>query len=160
MTAHTAPQRVISFNYTLKRKNGDIIDSSFDGPMSFLTGIGQIIPKLEEELMGMLVGQKKNVSLRASEAYGEHDPKMTMQVPKEELAHLDIEVGSFLQLNLGEQLKVVQVIEITDSLVTLDGNHPLAGQDLEFDVELVDSRLATADEIAHGHVHSPGGHQH
>jgi len=160
MIAHTAPQRVISFHYTLKGKNGDIIDSSFDGPMSFLTGIGQILPKLEEELLGMLVGQKKNVSLSASEAYGEHDPKMTMQVPREELAHLDIEIGSFLQLNLGETLKVVQVVEITDSLVTLDGNHPLAGQDLEFDVELVDSRPATAEEIAHGHAHGPWGHQH
>jgi FKBP-type peptidyl-prolyl cis-trans isomerase SlyD len=160
MLSQTAPQRVISFHYTLKSKNGDIIDSSFDGPMSFLTGIGQIIPKLEEELLGMLVGQKKNVSLLAEEAYGKHDPKMTMQVPKEEFAHLQIEVGSFLQLNLGEQLKVVQVVEIADSFVTLDGNHPLAGQDLEFDVELVDSRLATAEEVAHGHAHGPGGHHH
>lgn len=160
MITQAAPQRVISFNYTLKGKNGDIIDSSFDGPMSFLSGIGQIIPKLEDELMGMLVGQKKNVSLVATDAYGERDPKMTMQVPKEEMAHLQIEVGSFLQLNLGESLKVVQVMEIGEALVTLDGNHPLAGQDLEFDVELVDSRLATAEEIAHGHAHGPGGHQH
>jgi len=160
MLAQTSPQRVISFNYTLKGKDGDIIDSSFEGPMSFLTGIGQIIPKLEEELMGMLVGQKKSVSLASTDAYGERDAKMLMQVPKAEMAHLQIDVGSFLQLNLGETLKVVQVVEIADSHVTLDGNHPLAGQDLEFDVELVDSRLATREEIAHGHAHGPGGHQH
>lgn len=159
MTTPT-PQRIISFSYTLKGPNGDVIDSSFDGPMAFLTGIGQIIPKLEQELLGMLVGQKKLVPLKADEAYGQRDPKMVMQVPKTELAHLEIEVGSFLQLNLGETLKVVQVAKVDDTEVTLDGNHPLAGLDLEFDVEIVDSRLATAEEISHGHAHGPGGHQH
>lgn len=160
LTTATTPQRVISFNYTLKGANGDIIDSSHDGPMSFLTGIGQIIPKLEEELLGMLVGQKKHVPLKAEEAYGEKNDKMLMQVPKAELAHLDVQIGSFLQLNLGEQLKVVQVIAVDEENVTLDGNHPLAGMELFFDVEIMDSRLATAEEISHGHAHGPGGHHH
>ena len=156
----SGPQRVISFNYTLKDASGQVIDSSFEGPMSFLTGVGQIIPKLEEELKGMLIGQKKNVKLSAVDAYGQPDPKMTMDVPKAELAHLKIEVGSFLQLNLGQTMKVVRVVKISEDNVTLDGNHPLAGQDLEFDVELMNSREATAEEVSHGHAHGPGGHQH
>jgi FKBP-type peptidyl-prolyl cis-trans isomerase SlyD len=156
----SGPQRVISFNYTLKNTQGQVIDSSFDGPMSFLTGVGQILPKLEEELKGMLIGQRKNVKLKADEAYGMPDEKMVMDVPKADLAHLQIEEGTFLQLNLGHMLKVVRVAKIGDETVTLDGNHPLAGQDLEFDVEMVNSRDATTEEMAHGHAHGPGGHQH
>lgn len=154
------PQRVISFNYTLKDINGQVLDSSHEGPMSFLTGIGQIIPKLEEELKGMLIGQKKNVKLIAQDAYGEPDLKMVMDVPKADLAHLQIEVGAFLQLNLGQTMKVVRIAEINNEFVKLDGNHPLAGQALEFDVEMVSSREATAEEVSHGHAHGPGGHHH
>lgn len=160
MIIQTNTQKVISFNYTLRNKNGEQLDSSYDGPMSFLTGVGQIIPKLEETLLGMLVGQKKTLDLTADEAYGQKDSKMIMQVPKEELAHLEVQVGQFLQLNLGQQLKVVQITHIGETEVSLDGNHPLAGVDLQFDIELIDSRLATSEEISHGHAHGPGGHNH
>ncbi|MBX2995190.1 MAG: peptidylprolyl isomerase [Bdellovibrionaceae bacterium] len=156
----SGPQRVISFNYTLKDSSGQIIDQSAEGPMSFLTGVGQIIPKLEEELKGMMISQKKNVKLAAADAYGLPDPKMVMDVPKADLAHLKIEVGGFLQLNLGQTMKVVRIAKISEESVTLDGNHPLAGQDLEFDVEVMNSREATAEEVAHGHAHGPGGHHH
>lgn len=154
------PTRVISFNYTLKDTQGAVLDSSEDGPLSFLTGTGQIIPKLEDEVIGMMIGQKKIVSLKASEAYGEVDPKMMMEVPKADLAHIKVEVGGFLQLNLGQQLKVVRVTNIGEEKITLDGNHPLAGVDLVFDIEMVDSRPATSEEVSHGHHHGPGGHQH
>lgn len=153
-------QRVLSFNYTLKDTKGQVLDASTDGPLAFLEGAGQIIPALEEQLKGMLIGQKKNVKLAAKDAYGEVEPKMIMDVPKQELAHLQVEVGSFLQLQLQDRVKVVRVAKIGDETVTLDGNHPLAGQDLEFDVELVDARNATADEMAHGHAHGAGGHHH
>ena len=85
---------------------------------------------------------------------------MIMDVPKAEVAHLQIEVGSFLQLQLENSVKVVRVIKVTDENVTLDGNHPLAGQDLEFDVEMVDLRDATDEEMTHGHAHGAGGHHH
>ncbi len=153
-------RRVLSFNYTLKDTNGQVLDASSDSPLAFLEGAGQIIPALEDELKGMLIGQKKNVKLAAKDAYGEVEAKMIMDVPKTELAHLQIEVGSFLQLQLQDRVKVVRVSKISDETVTLDGNHPLAGQDLEFDVELVDSRNASAEEIAHGHAHGVGGHHH
>jgi len=151
---------VISFNYTLKNSKGEVLDSSHDGPMSFLTGTGQIIPKLEEELSKMLIGQKKMVKLAAADAYGDMDPKMMMDVPKADLAHLEIQEGAYLQLNLGNQLKVVRVSKIGEESVVLDGNHPLAGQDLEFDVEVMDKRDATSEEVSHGHAHGPGGHHH
>lgn len=156
----TEPQRVLSFNYTLRDTQGQLIDESSEGPLTFLTGGGQILPKLENELIGMLIGQKKTVSLPAADAYGLPDAKHVMDVPKKELAHLKLEVGAFLQMNMGQQAKVVRITQITDEAVTLDGNHPLAGVDLVFDVEVVNSRVASPEEVAHGHVHGPGGHHH
>lgn len=153
-------RRVISFNYTLKDTKGQILDQSTSGPLAFLEGGGQIIPALEDEISNLKVGDKKNVKLKAADAYGMPDAKMLMDVPKEELAHLKIEVGGFLQLQLTDQVKVVRVTNITDKSVTLDGNHPLAGQDLEFDVEITDARPASSEELAHGHAHGEGGHHH
>jgi FKBP-type peptidyl-prolyl cis-trans isomerase SlyD len=153
-------RRVLSFNYTLKDTQGQVLDQSSDGPLSFLEGAGQIIPALEDAIKNLPIGGSKVVKLKAKDAYGEPDPKMVMDVPKKELAHLQIEVGSFLQLQLQNQVKVVRVTEITDDKVVLDGNHPLAGVDLEFDITMSDSREATAEEMAHGHAHGPGGHHH
>lgn len=154
-------RRVFAFNYVLKGADGQMLDASEAGePLAFLEGTGQIIPKLEDEIVGMKAGDKKNVKLEAKEAYGLPDPKMTMEVPKEELAHLTLEVGSFLQLNLGEQTKVVRVAMIGETVVTLDGNHPLAGVDLVFDIEMVTVRDATAEEMQHGHAHGAHGHGH
>jgi FKBP-type peptidyl-prolyl cis-trans isomerase SlyD len=161
MSLHIFGQkRVLSFNYTLKDTEGQVLDSSAEGPLAFLEGTGQIIPALEEQIKNMAAGDKKNVKLKAVDAYGEREEKMTMKVPKAELAHLQLEVGGFLQLNLGEQMKVVRVTEINDQEVTLDGNHPLAGMDLEFDIEMIETRSATQEEISHGHAHGPHGHHH
>jgi len=153
-------RRVISFNYTLKDTKGQILDQSSNGPLAFLEGAGQIIPALEDEISTLKVGDKKNVKLAAADAYGMPDAKMVMDVPAQELAHLKIEVGGFLQLQLTDQVKVVRVANITEKTVTLDGNHPLAGQDLEFDVEITGSRVASSEELAHGHAHGEGGHHH
>jgi FKBP-type peptidyl-prolyl cis-trans isomerase SlyD len=153
-------RRILSFNYTLKDNKGQVLDSSNDGPLAFLEGARQILPKLESELSTLNVGDKKNVKLAAADAYGVSNPKMIIDVPQQELSHLKIEVGSFLQLDTGNQLKMVRVTNISDSSVTLDGNHPLAGMDLEFDVEMVEVRAATEEEINHGHAHGIGGHQH
>lgn len=153
-------KRVLAFNYTLKDSKGQILDSSTEGPMAFLEGAGQIIPALEEQIKDMAAGDKKNIKLKAAEAYGVHDEKMTMKVPKDELAHLQMEVGGFLQLNLGESMRVVRIAEISEKEVTLDGNHPLAGQDLEFDIEMIETRAATEEELSHGHAHGKHGHHH
>jgi FKBP-type peptidyl-prolyl cis-trans isomerase SlyD len=154
------PRRVFTFNYTLKGPDGQVLDASTDGPLAFLEGAGQIIPALEEEILKMDLGAKKNVKLTAESAYGLPDDKMMMDVPKAELAHLNVEVGSYLRLDLGEATKVVRITKITETAVTLDANHPLAGQDLEFDVELLTSRDATLEELMHGHAHGIGGAHH
>ncbi len=154
-------RRVLAFNYVLKGADGQTLDASDAGePLAFLEGAGQIIPKLEEQIKDMAAGEKKTVQLAAVEAYGVPDPKMKMDVPKAELAHIKIELGNFLQLNLGEQMKVVRVAAITDTTVTLDGNHPLAGMDLTFDVEMAAVREATGEELQHGHAHGVHGHGH
>ena len=154
-------RRVLAFNYVLKGADGATLDASEAGePLAFLEGSGQIIPKLEEEIKDMKAGEKKTVNIAAAEAYGVQDPKMRMDVPKAELSHLKLELGAYLQLNLGEQTKVVRVAEITDTNVVLDGNHPLAGQDLSFDIEMTAVRDATAEEMQHGHAHGVHGHGH
>lgn len=161
MSLHIFGQkRVLSFNYVLKDNKGQVLDSSTDGPMAFLEGASQIIPALEEAIKDLAAGEKKNVKLKAKDAYGDFDDKMTMKVPREELSHLQIEVGGFLQLQLSDQTRVVRISDINDKEVTLDANHPLAGQDLEFDIEIVETRPATEEELAHGHAHGAGGHHH
>lgn len=154
-------QRVFTFNYELKDNQGQVLDSSHaDGPLAFLEGAKQIIPMLEKQILDLTPGQKKNVKLKAAEAYGIQDPKMLMDVPKKELEHLKYELGTFIQLELVDQMKLVRVVKITDENITLDGNHPLAGMDLEFNIEMMTVRPATAEEIAHGHAHGQGGHHH
>jgi FKBP-type peptidyl-prolyl cis-trans isomerase SlyD len=153
--------QVIAFNYVLKNSKGELLDASEPNqPLPFMVGQQQIIPALETVLITMTEGDKKNVALAAKEAYGEFRSDMLMEVPKEELAHLKIEIGAHLQLQLQNQVRVVKVTKISDTHVTLDGNHPLAGVDLVFDVEIVLVREATAEEIAHGHVHGLHGHAH
>ncbi len=153
--------RVIAFNYTLKNTQGDILDASEPSqPFPFLEGKQQIIPYLETIISRMSEGDKKIVDIKASDAYGDFRKDMIMEVPKEELAHLNVELGSHLQLQLGDGVKVVKVEKITDTHVTLDGNHPLAGVDLVFDLEIILVRQATLDEIRHGHAHGLHGTAH
>ncbi len=153
-------RRVLSFNYTLRDTQGQTLDASDNSPLAFLEGAKQIIPALEAQIINLKVGDKRNVKLLAADAYGLPDPKMVMDVPKEELAHLKIEVGGFLELQLQESVKVVRVDKISETTITLDGNHPLAGQDLEFEVEIIAVRNATKEELSHGHAHHGDGHHH
>jgi FKBP-type peptidyl-prolyl cis-trans isomerase SlyD len=153
--------RVIAFNYTLKNNQGDVLDKSeTNQPLPFLEGRQQIIPALEAIVVTMSEGDKKNIAIKAADAYGDFRKDMIMDVPKEELAHLQISVGSHLQLQLGEGVRVVKITNISDAHVTLDGNHPLAGVDLTFDIEIMLIREATADEVIHGHAHGLHGTAH
>lgn len=153
--------RVIAFNYVLKNSQGEVLDASdANQPMPFLEGRNQIIPALEAVIVKMNEGDKQQVTLLAKDAYGDFSPTMIMEVPKEELAHLKLDLGAHLQLQLESQVKVVKVTKISDTHVTLDGNHPLAGVDLVFDIEIMLIRQATADELTHGHAHGLHGHAH
>ena len=160
-TQKTHP-RVIAFNYVLKNSQGEQLDASEPNqPLPFLEGRQQIIPVLEAEILKMAEGDKKNISIKASEAYGDYRADMVMEVPKEEFAHIpQLAIGAHLRLELGQGQHIVRVSNITDTHVTLDGNHPLAGVPLEFDVEMVLVREATVDEVLHGHPHGLHGDAH
>lgn len=154
--------KVFAFNYTLKSSSGEILDASEENqPLPFLEGAGQIIPALEKQVLLMTEGDKKKIALTAEEAYGPQKDNLIMEVDKAELAHIpDLEVGSYLQLDLKDQIKVVRVIKMSPEKVTIDGNHPLAGQALEFDIEVVLIRDATQIEITHKHAHGLHGTAH
>lgn len=154
-------ERVISFHYTVKNSDGQVIDKSDETPMAFLTGQGQIIPTLEEEMKKMLIGQEKKIPLIAKDAYGERDENLISDVERQHLPP-QLEVGQMFTVSDGSggPMTIVRVISFDEEKVTLDANHPLAGVDLEFDVKIVDNRAATPEEVTHGHAHGAGGHQH
>lgn len=152
--------KVFSFHYTLTNADGQVLDSS-DGhePLVFMEGVGQIIPGLEAEVVRMNKGDRKKIEVKAADAYGEHDLERLIEVPLEILPkEKKVEIGD--QFKAGNQPGPMTVTHVTETHATLDANHPLAGKDLTFDVELTGLRDATEEEIAHGHAHGPGGHGH
>lgn len=152
-------QRVVSFHYTLTNSQGEQLDSSAGHePLSYLEGVGQIIPGLEKEIEKLQVKDKKKINVPAAEAYGLREEKYIVSVPRDKFPAGDIHVGDQFQPGEDPNAHPFTVTEITSSHVTLDANHPLAGVDLVFDVEVVNIREATAEEIKHGHTHD--GHEH
>ncbi len=155
-------QKVVSFHYILKDSKGNVLESSHgDDPMSYLEGVGQIIPGLERALAGLGKGDKKSVHVPVADAYGEFDETLVVEVPREEIPKKDVVIGDQFQAedDAGDP-RIVVVTEVTEKTVTVDGNHPLSGQDLNFDVEITDIREATQEELEHGHAHGPGDDHH
>ena len=151
--------KVISFHYTLTDPAGKKLDSSEgDEPLSFLEGVGQIIPGLEQALAKLKVGEKKKISVPSKEAYGAKDDKKLVEVPLDQLPKKDIKIGDMFQA--GQNSPPLTVIKVSPTHATLDANHPLAGVDLTFDVEITEIRDATPEEMDHGHAHGAGGHHH
>jgi len=153
--------RVVSFHYTLRDPNGRVLDTSAGGdPISYLEGAGQIIEGLDEQLRTASVGQKARVVVPAGKAYGERDPGQVQRV-KRALLPVDgeIRIGDQFQAGHDRHAPVVTVQAIEGDDIVLDGNHPLAGVDLTFDVEITAARPPTAAELDHGHAHgcSDGG---
>lgn len=158
-----AKNMVVSFHYTLKDSEGQVLDSSSGAePLSYLHGHGQIVPGLEGALLGKAPGAQFNVTVQAAEGYGERREELVISVPKSEWT-LPAEVGAGelveLQSPEGEVIPA-RIVEINEQVVVLDANHPLAGENLHFEIELTAVRAATAEELAHGHAHGPGGHHH
>lgn len=155
-------QQVYGFHYTLKDSEGNQIDSSVGGtPLLFLEGSGQIIPGLENQIIGTNIGDKKNVEVKAADAYGEiiEDLKITVKLSQFPEGQ-DIKVGDQFQVNEEPNAPIFTVISINGDDVNIDGNHPMAGKDLVFDIEITERRDATAEEVSHGHAHGEGGHHH
>ncbi|MBN1964320.1 MAG: peptidylprolyl isomerase [Anaerolineae bacterium] len=155
---------VISVAYTLTLSDGEVIDeASSSDPLLYLHGAENIIPGLERALTGMTVGQRKQVVVDPEDAYGEYDEEGVQVLPRDAFGDGDVEleIGEMLTLRDEEDnLFDAEVIDLDDESVTLDFNHPLAGETLRFDVEIVGVRDATPDERAHGHPHAPGMNHH
>jgi FKBP-type peptidyl-prolyl cis-trans isomerase SlyD len=153
---------VVALAYTLTNDEGQVIDTSAGGePLVYLHGAQNIIPGLENALVGKQVGDKLKVDVLASEGYGEYDAQMVQVVPKHMFAGVEnIEAGMQFHAQTDYGMQVVTVAAVEGDEVTVDGNHPLAGQNLHFDVEIVSVRAASAEELEHGHVHGAGGHHH
>ncbi len=157
-----ADQKVVSIDYTLKDDDGNIIDQSQAGqPMAYLHGSQNIIPGLENALTGKKAGDEVSVRVSPEEGYGERLEAMTQTVPIDLFEDRDsVREGMQFHAQTDAGVQVVTVTKVEGDQVTVDGNHPLAGMYLNFDVRIADVRDATPEELEHGHVHGPGGHDH
>ncbi len=165
-----APKKVVSLIYQLRLDSaeGELVEEvSADEPLVFLYGAGQMIPAFEAELTGKQVGDSHAFSIPSDAAYGESDPEAIVNIPKE-IFQIDgvvqedlLYVGNSIPLqdSDGNPLQGI-VVGVEDDQVTMDFNHPLAGEDLYFSVQIVEVRDATEGELDHGHVHGPDGHHH
>ena len=155
-------RRVVTFHYTLRDPAGRVLDTSAGAePVTYLEGAGQIIDGLDEQLRLAPAGEKARVTVQAAKAYGEPDPGQVQRVKRGLLpVEGELKVGDQFQAGPDRSAPVVTVRAIEGDEVVLDANHPLAGVDLTFEVEIVDARPATEEELEHGHAHGPGGHQH
>ena len=157
-----AKDKVASIEYTLTDTEGTILDSSVGGePLAYLHGAGNIIPGLEKALEGRKVGDAFVVSIAPVDGYGEKDDSLAQEVPRHMFGGVDqIEVGMQFHAQTDHGMQVITVAAVNGDMITVDANHPLAGQTLTFDVKVVEVRAATGEELEHGHVHGAGGHHH
>ncbi len=154
--------KVVSIDYTLTDKDGNLIDSSKNhGPLLYIQGIGNLIPGLEKELEGKSKGDQVKAVIAPKDAYGERNDSLCQNVPRAQFENSgEIEVGMQFEVDTDQGGLVVTVTSVATDTITVDGNHPLAGIELHFDVTVKEIREATQEEIAHGHVHGEGGHHH
>ena len=149
-------------HYTLTNDQGEVLDSSSGGePLAYLHGSGNIIPGLEKALEGKQAGDKLVVKVAPADGYGERNDALIQQVPKRAFQGVaQIQPGMSFTAQSSQGPMQVTVTAVAGDMVTVDGNHPLAGETLNFDVEVTEVRKATLEELSHGHVHGPGGHHH
>lgn len=151
---------VVDFHYTLTNAAGDVIDQSNDTPLSYLHGIGNIIPGLEKQMEGKAIGDEFSAEIQPENGYGPVYDEMIQEVPRSAFQGVeDIQPGMNFEAETSAGPRSVTVTAVSDETVTVDGNHPLAGEVLNFDIKVVAIREATPQEIEHGHVHE-GGHDH
>ena len=153
---------VVVLHYAVSDSEDTLIDSSYDHqPLAVIQGTHYLIPGLESALEGHQAGDKFEVEVSAENAYGPREDGFVQAVPKEMFGSIDdLQVGSQLRATTDDGEQTVIVVAMDDDTITVDGNHPLAGIDLKFDVEILEVRAATEEELAHGHVHGEGGCGH
>ena len=154
---------VVSFHYTLNDADGKLLDTSAGREaFAYIQGHSMIVPGLERQLEGKKAGESLLAVVPPAEGYGEIDPSLVHKVPADRFGGQNVEPGMQFQAGTSEagDMGVFTVISVEDGMVALNGNHPLAGVTLHFNVEITDVRAATEEELAHGHVHGEGGHHH
>jgi FKBP-type peptidyl-prolyl cis-trans isomerase SlyD len=157
-----AQQRVVSIHYTLTNDQGEVLDSS-EGrePLSYLEGAQNIIPGLENALSSLKTGDSTKVSIEPEDAYGERHDHLIQEVPRSAFQGVDeILPGMQFHAETPQGMQVIQVIDAEGDTVTIDANHPLAGERLHFSVDIIEIRDASDDEVAHGHAHNGDDHHH
>lgn len=156
-----ARDAVVLIHYTLKNDAGEVLDSSEGAdPLAYLHGGGNIIAGLEEALEGKTTGDHVAVSIPPEKGYGVHDASLIQQVPKRAFQSGNIQAGMRFTAQTEQGPRQVVVTKVIGDMVSVDGNHPLAGETLHFEVDITEVRAASAEELAHGHVHGPDGHHH
>jgi len=154
--------KVASIDYTLTNDKGEVLDSSSGRePLAYLHGVGGLIPGLEKELEGKAKGDKLVAIIAPDQAYGVRSEDLVQEIPMENFQDKnEVQVGAQFQVQNGEHVHIATVTAIGETAATVDMNHPLADETLHFDVEVMEVREATKEELEHGHVHGAGGHQH
>ena len=153
--------RVVQFHYAVSEQGAAPVESSEGGePLAILAGHGNIIPGLEKAMEGHEAGDKFAVDVPAAEAYGEKREGLAQRVPKKHFGEQRLAPGMQVVLNTNFGPRAVTIEKVGMSVVDVDLNHPMAGKDLHFDIEIVEVREASAEELEHGHVHGEGGHHH
>src|SRR5262245_24177398 len=154
-------KQVITFHYELKDDAGKPLDSSKGGqPIAFLEGSDSIIPGLEEALLQLQKDDTKEINVPYQDACGPYDQSLVARVARKQFPTENLKVGDVFQVEKDGMHRLITVIEIAGEEVTIDANHPMAGKNLHFKVQIVEKRDATTEEILHGHAHGPGGHHH
>ena len=154
-------EKVVSIHYTLRDNSGTVLDSSEgNNPLLYIQGIGNLIPGMEEGLEGKAKGDKVEIKVSPEKGYGVRNDQMIQKVPRSAFGGQEIHKGMQFQAGTDNGSQVVTVTDVGLDSITVDGNHPLAGVELNFSVEVMEVREATSEELSHGHVHGPGGHHH
>ena len=153
---------VVAIDYKLTSDEGEVLDTSEgEEPLAYLHGVGGIIPGLERELEGKQAGDQFQIVIVPADAYGERDDTLKQEVAREQFeGPEDLALGMQFQVESEAGPTMVTVVEIDEDVVTIDGNHPMAGINLHFAVTVREVREATEDELSHGHVHGSGGCEH
>ena len=156
------PETVAVFHYTLRNEAGEELESSRGSDASaYLHGANNIIPGLESAMAGKADGDVFSASVAPEQAYGLRNPEKKQRVPVKHLSFKGkLRPGAVAQLNTSEGMRPVTVTKVGRHSADIDSNHPLAGQTLTFDIEILEVRQASQDELSHGHAHGPGGHHH
>ena len=155
--------KVVSFHYRLKNAQGETLETTYQAdPMAYLYGHGSILPSLEKAMQGKQVGEQFSITLTPEQAYGERKQDSQQRIP---IKHLygnpkKLRAGQTVSVNTKQGPRDVVVVKVGKFNVDVDTNHPLAGQTLSFEIEIIDVREASKEELAHGHAHGKGGHQH